>query len=63
MKIKDFYVCNDFFKTIIQAHIIALCMHHQNLTKIDNLQTWLSYNKWPDLVTQVEKVYLGFEKV
>ena len=63
MKIKNFYACDDFFKPIIQAYIIAFCMHHQNLTKIDDLQTWLSYNNWPNLITQVEKEYLSLEKV
>ena len=28
MKIKNFHIYNDFFKTIIQAHIIGFCMHH-----------------------------------
>lgn len=27
------------------------------------METWLSHNNWPDLVAQVEKEYLGLEKV
>ncbi len=41
-KVKDFHACDNFFRTIVQAYIIALCMHHQSFTKIDDLQTWLS---------------------
>lgn len=63
MKIKDFYTCNDFFRTIVQAHIIALCIHYQGLTKINDLQTLLSGVNWPGMIAQIKKQYLSFEKV
>ncbi len=63
IKIKDFHACDNFFKTIVQAHIIALCMHHQGLTKINDLQTWLFRNDWANLISQFEGQYLNFEKV
>ncbi len=63
MKIKDFYSCDDFFRTIVQAHIIAFCIYHQGLTKINDLQTWLSRNDWPNLIVQIEGQYLNPEKV
>ena len=62
-KVKDFYAYDDFFRTIVQAHIIALCMHHKGFTKIDDLQTLLCKNNWPDVIAQVEKQYLGLDKV
>lgn len=40
IKIKNFHAYDDFYKTIVQAHIITLYMHYQNFTKITNLQTW-----------------------
>ncbi len=36
-KVKDFYACDDFYKTIVQAYIIVLYMYHQGFTKIDDL--------------------------
>lgn len=63
MKVKDFYICNNFFKTIIQAYIIVFYMHHQNFIKINNLQTWLSYKNWPNQLIQIAKEYLGLKKV
>lgn len=63
MKIKDFHACDNFFGTIVQAHIITLCMNHQGLTKINDLQSWLFRNNWPDMIAQIEGQYLSLEKV
>lgn len=38
-------------------------MHHQDFGKINNLQTWLSKNDWPDLIAQIKGQYLDLEKV
>ena len=62
-KIKDFHTCDNFFRTIVQAHIIAFCMHYQGFIKIDDLQTWLSKDNWTDIIAQVKKQYLGLDKV
>lgn len=61
--IKDFYACDDFFRTIVQAHIIALFLYYQDFTKINDLQTWLSKNNCPDIIAQIEKQYLDSENV
>lgn len=63
VKMKYFHACNDFFKMIVQAHIIAFCIYHQGLIKIDNLQTWLSCNNQSNLVAYIKKEYLGLEKI
>lgn len=38
-------------------------MHYQGLTKINDLQTWLSSNNQPDLKALIERQYLNPEKV
>lgn len=63
MKVKDFYACNNFFKTIVQAHIIALCIYYQGVTKINDLQILLSRKNWLDIMAQIEKQYFSLEKV
>ena len=62
MKVKDFHACDNFFKTIVQAHIIAFYIHFQGLTKINDLQTLLSRNNWPNIIAQIERQYLNTEK-
>lgn len=63
MKIKNFHTYDNFFKTIIQAHIIGLCMHYQGLTKINDLQIWFSRKDQPSMIVQIEEQYLDPEKV
>lgn len=62
-KVKDFHACDEFFRTVIHAHVIALCMHHLGLIKIDDFQTWLSRNNWPELIRSIEQKFLGPEEV
>lgn len=38
-------------------------MHHLGLTKIDDFQTWLSCNNWPELIRSIEQKFLGPEEV
>ena len=63
MKIKNFHNCDNFYRTIVQAYIIAFCIYYKDLTKINDLQIWLSKNKWPDLIVQIEGQYLDPKKI
>lgn len=38
-------------------------MHHLKLTKIDDFQTWLFRNNWPELIRSIEQKFLGPEEV
>lgn len=63
MKIKDFHTYDDYFKPIIQPHIITICIYHQSLIKINDLQTQLFENDWSNLIAPIEGQYLNSGKV
>lgn len=63
MKIKDLHTCDNFFKIIVPAHIIALYIYYHGFTKITDLLIWLFKNDWLDLIDQIEMQYLNPEKV
>ncbi len=56
--VKDFHSNNDFFRTIIHSHIIALCMHKLGCPEFDSFQCWVSIQDWPELLKEVENKYL-----
>lgn len=62
-KTKNFYACNKFFRTVVYVYVIALCIHHIRLNKIDDFKTWLSNNNWTKLLASIEQKFLGVEEV
>ena len=64
LDIKKYFHANDeFFRMIIHAHVIALCMHRCRVKKFEDFDTFLACNNWPALLKEVEKEYLAPSKV
>ena len=59
----DFHACDDFFRTVVMAFAIALCMHGTSCSTLPEFKAWLSRNDWPSMVDNVEKEYLDPFKV
>lgn len=57
--IKEFHACDDFFRTVVQANLIALCMNVSGCASSAAFQTWLSRNNWPALLKLVVEKYLS----
>jgi hypothetical protein len=45
--IKDFHACDDFFRTVLEAYIIAYYQHHAGATDTKELVNHLEKNDWP----------------
>ena len=56
---KEFHACDDFFRTVIQANVIVLCINESGCTSSAAFQTWLSRNNWPALLKLVQEKYLN----
>ena len=56
---KDFYACDDFYKTVVKSFAILLCMHGAGSTNVATFKTWLSQNDWQKMIQDVEETYLG----
>lgn len=61
---KDFYHYDNFFHTVIEALVIALCMQETDYQTLAEFETKLG-NKfnWPYLISKVESEYLGMYRV
>ena len=44
---KNFYTCNDFFKTVIDAKVFVLCITCAGCKNIGTYKKWLVNSDWP----------------
>lgn len=56
---KNFHASDDFFRTVIKAFVIALCMHGAKCADLRSFKKWLSENDWPNVIEEVEAAHLG----
>ena len=56
---KNFHHTDEFFRVVIEAMVITLCMHVVRCSIIDKLQTWIGRSDWPTLISQVIRDHLG----
>ncbi len=59
----NFHHFDDFFRTVIEAMVVTLCIHTTGCSTIDELQIWIGRSDWPTLIANVEKNYLDIFKV
>lgn len=50
---KDFYACNNFFRTVVAVFVVALCMHGASCDRLPAFCAWLSKNNWRKLITNM----------
>ncbi len=55
----NFHYTDKFFRIVIEAMVVTLCMHVVRYSTIDELQTWIGRSDWPALISKVEHNYLG----
>ena len=60
---KNFHHSDDFFRTVIEALVVCLCMHVAGCQTIDQFQDWIGSSDWPTLIAKVESEYFGIFKV
>lgn len=60
---KGFHKSDDFLRTVVQASIIALCMHESACSTIGAFETWLSQHDWPKLLKKVVEAHLKLSTV
>ena len=59
---KDFHVCDDFFRTIVIAFVVTLCMHGASCDRLPAFRTWLSKNNWRKLILAMSNLYIDLFK-
>lgn len=60
---KYFHHSDDFFRTVIEALVVSLCMHTAGRQTIHAFQDWVGKSDWPTLISTVESQHLGIFKV
>ena len=57
--IKNFHVCNTFFRHVINAYIVALLMKTTGHKDIDKFKAWVARSDWLCLIEKVQEQYLS----
>ena len=60
---KDFYISNDFFWTIMIRFALTFYMQDSSYSEITKFKTWLLENNLPKMVENVEDKYQGSFKI
>ncbi len=55
----NFHHTDEFFRVVIEAMVMMLCIYIARCSTIDKLQTWIGRFNWPILINKVERDYLG----
>ena len=55
---KNFYACDDFFKTIIDVNVIALCITSVGYKDISTYKKWLVNLDWLEEISRLENLNL-----
>ena len=58
-----FHHSDDFLQTVIEALVIALCIHSAKCSTIDSFHVWIERSDWPSFIGNVEESCLGITKV
>lgn len=53
---KNFHACDDFFRLLVEAYVIALAMNTAGCNTIDFFRVWLSQSDWPDLINDIKSL-------
>lgn len=60
---KNSHHCDDFFRTVIEALIVALAMQTAGCSKIESFRNWVSESNWLKLIEDWEDRDLGIRRV
>ena len=55
---KNFHACNDFFKTVIDANVVTLCITSAGCKDISTYKKWLVNSNWPKEIFRLENLNL-----
>jgi hypothetical protein len=58
-EVKDFHACDEFFRNVSDAHILALFMHQHGIRTFDDLDVMLGESDWPAAIRNVVKDGVG----
>ena len=53
-----FHACNNFFKTVIDANVVALCITSAGFKDISTYKKWLVNSDWPEGISRLENLNL-----
>ena len=53
---KNFYAYNDFFKTVIDANVVAFCITSTKCKDISTYKKWLVNSDWPEEISRLENL-------
>lgn len=57
---KNFYACNNFFRSLIKGHVVALVMHTAGCKTISAFDIWLLQLDWLAFIQEMDILYLPF---
>lgn len=57
---KNFHACDDFFKLLVEAHVVALVMHTAGFKTINAFRIELSQSDWPPFIHETDVLCLPF---
>ncbi len=60
---KNFYTCDDFFKTVINANVVVFCITSTNYKDISIYKKWLINLDCPEKISRLENLNLKPFKV
>ena len=55
---KNFYAYDDFFKTVIDANVVALYITSAGCKDISTYKKWLVNSDWPEEICRLENLNL-----
>ena len=60
---KNFHHSDEFFRIIIKAMVVTLCIQAVGCSTINELQLWIGRSNWPTLIAKVVKNCLSVSTV
>lgn len=60
---KNFYAYDDFFKTVINANVVAFCITSTRCNNISTYKKWLGNSNWPEEISRLANLNLNPFKV
>ena len=55
---KNFHACDDFFKTVIDVNVVAICITSARCKDISIYKKWLVNSDWPEEIFRLENLNL-----